>query len=412
MDGRSLQALGRGLRWQDAVDVFLLTLLFSRLYSWTKATAAVQVAFGLLVLVASSWTASHMGLILTSYLLSAVSAVATIIVVVVFQQEIRRGLSHVSPLRWLTTPQRGKANGNARAILAQASFGIASRGKGALIVIERRDRVADHGTAGTILDACLSSSMLETVFTSTGPLHDGAVVIEGDRIARAAVVLPLATDTMAEGGGTRHRAALGLSARCDAVVICVSEETGTVCLATDGQLLPVPDPPTLERALARFNVGPPSREHRARRKPLRLLDLGPHAAIFGGVVIAWAAMALDRSHAVGRIIPLEVRGFGDSITFDPPRFTSVAVELRSSRRELELLPPDAVEAYVDLSGTSPGTRLFRVHTSAPAGIDVVSTVPSVVQLQIRRLGSAQTTDAPPAPPRRSTTGYAAASSSQ
>ncbi|HEY4187186.1 MAG TPA: diadenylate cyclase [Polyangia bacterium] len=384
MDARSIHALARGLRWQDAVDVFLLTLLFTRLYAWTRRTAAVQVACGLLLLVALSWTASHMGLILTSYLLSAVGAVATVIVVVVFQQEIRRGLNRVSPLRWLAPPRDRRGSDGGCSILAKAAFVIAARHKGALIVVERRDRVAEHSTAGTALDAHLSSSMLEAVFTSTSPLHDGAVVVEGDRIARASVVLPLATDVMAGHGGTRHRAALGLSARCDALVICVSEETGEVSLATDGQLLELPDARALEQALMRLGAGSPPPGPRARRRPLRLLDLGPHAAIFCGVLIAWAAMALDRSHAVGRIVPLEIRGFGEGITFDPPRFTSVAVELRSSRRELELLPPDAVEAYVDLSGASPGTQLYRIQTDAPAGIEVVSTVPSSIQLQVKQ----------------------------
>lgn len=405
MDVRSLQALGRGLRWQDAVDVFLLTLLFSRLYTWTRRTAAVQVAFGLLLLVASSWTASHLGLILTSYLLSAVGAVATVIVVVVFQQEIRKGLSRVSPLRWLTTRRGGHTSDDVRPVLAKAAFGIAGRRKGALIVIERREPITEHVTPGVALEARLSVAVLEAVFTSTSSLHDGAVVIEGDRIARGAVVLPLSTDAMAGNGGTRHRAALGLSARCDAVVICVSEETGAVSLAEDGRLVTLPDAAALEQALGRLGVGSVARGLRAPRRPVRLVDLGPHAAIFVGVLIAWAALALDRSHAIGRIVPLEIRGFGDGLAFDPPRFTSVAIELLGSRRELELLPPDAVEAYVDLSGASLGGHIYRVQTDAPAGIEVVSTVPSALQLQVRLRSPAHTKSQSPEPSRGAATDY-------
>ena len=402
MDARWLQMLGRGLRWQDAVDVFLLTLLFSRLYTWMRRTVAVQVAFGLLVLVASSWIASHLGLILTSYLLSAVSAVATVMVVVIFQQEIRKGLSRVSPVRWISEGRSRRVNEDVRAILAKAAFAIARRGKGALIVLARRDPVGEHVTAGVLLDARISTAMLEAVFTSASPLHDGAIVVEGDRLASGAVVLPLATDTMAEIGGTRHRAALGLSARCDALVICVSEERAVVSLSEDGQLRDVHDEAELRQALAQLGAqARPASGSRDVRRPLRLRDLWPHVAIFAGVVTAWAAMALDRSHAVGRIIPLEIRGVGEAISFDPPRFTSVAVELRSSRRELEILPPDAVEAWVDLAGTGPGVHTYRVQTDAPAGIEVVSAVPSSLQLQIRPRGPAGTANTVPDLSRRS-----------
>jgi len=390
MPGVSLSVLLRGLRWQDAVDVLLLTLLFSRLYVWLRRTVAAQIALGLLTLVAASWTASHLGLILTSYLLSAVGAVATVVIVVVFQNEIRLGLSRVSPLRWLTEHRGARTPGNAASIVAQAAFALAARKTGALVVISRRDSVAEHLSAGIAVDARLSRALIETVFTANSPLHDGAIVIINNRLSRAGVVLPLATESV-EGGlelGTRHRAALGLTASCDALVVSVSEERGAVSLAQEGVLRPMRDEAELRRAFGELGVGPRSASGgSARRPPLRIHDLWPHLAIFVAVVVAWAAMALDRSHAVARIVPLEIRGVGEHTAFDPPRFTSVAVELRSSRRELELLPPDAVTAYVDLSGGGPGLHVYRVLTSAPAGIEVVSAMPSSIQIQLRARGS-------------------------
>jgi hypothetical protein len=94
-------------------------------------------------------------------------------------------------------------------------------------------------------------------------------------------------------------------------------------------------------------------------------------------------MALDRSHVVARIVPLEIRGVGAATSFDPPRNPTVAVELRSSRNELDLLAADAVAAYVDISGSGAGVHSFRVLTNAPAGVDVIGTIPSSVSLQIR-----------------------------
>jgi uncharacterized protein (TIGR00159 family) len=402
MHGLSLSTLGHGLRWQDAVDVGLLTILFSRLYTWLRRTVAAQIAFGLLTLVAASWTASHLDLILTSYLLSAVGAVATVVIVVVFQHEIRQGLSRVSPLRWLTERRGTGTAGDAGAILAQAAFALAARRKGALIVLPRRDSVAEHVTAGTPVDGRLSAALVEAIFTAAAPLHDGAVVVAGNRLQRAGVVLPLATESLEREPelGTRHRAALGLSESCDAVVICVSEERAVVSLACEGELQEVRDEAALRRALERLGVGPRAGAAAAGavRRPWRLSEQWPHVAIFAGVLVAWAAVALDRSHAVARIVPLEIRGVSDKIAFDPPHFTSVAVEIKSSRRELELLPPEAVGAYIDLSGAGPGLRIYRIRTSTPAGIEVVSTIPSSIEMLVRPRGAPTTAVVVPPPP--------------
>jgi hypothetical protein len=130
-------------------------------------------------------------------------------------------------------------------------------------------------------------------------------------------------------------------------------------------------------------------------------QIWPHVwsylCVFAVVIVGWAAMALDRSHAVGRVVPLEIRSVGEGVAFDPPRFTSVAVELRSSQRELATLPVEAVAAYVDLSGTAPGLRVFRVQTNAPAGIEVVSTSPSFIQMLLRPRGGPVIREPPPAP---------------
>ena len=128
--------------------MLLLTLLFSRLYAWLKHTVAVQIAFGLFTLVLASWVANHFGLILTSYLLSAIGAATTVVIAIVFQHEIRQGLSRVSLLRWLTERRETRPADSMGTTIAQAAFSLARRRKGALIVIPRRDSVAEHLTAG------------------------------------------------------------------------------------------------------------------------------------------------------------------------------------------------------------------------------------------------------------------------
>lgn len=401
MQGFSPSAIAHSIRWQDAVDVLLLTLLFSRLYAWLKHTVAVQIAFGLFTLVLASWVANHFGLILTSYLLSAVGAATTVVIAIVFQHEIRQGLSRVSLLRWLTERRETRPAESMGATIAQAAFSLARRHKGALIVIPRRDSVAEHLTAGTRIEGRLSPALIEAIFTSTAPLHDGAIVVRHNRLASAGVILPLATESAAADHdaelGTRHRAALGLTDNCDALVVCVSEERGSVSLVYGDKLETFDGEDKLVAALASHGVGaPPPASMRKTRPRFRARQLLPYGGILALVLFGWAAVALDRSHAVARVVPLEIRNVAEGIAFEPPRWSSVSVELRSSRRELETMPEEAVSAFVDLSGAGPGLRVFRVQTNAPAGIEVVSSSPAFIQLQLRPRGSPQPLAPPPA----------------
>lgn len=382
MFGGSISTLIHSLRWQDCADILLLTAIFAWVYSWLRRTIAVQLTFGMVTLLVGSWVSNHFGLILTSYLLSAVSAVATMVLVVVFQREIRRGLIRVSPLRWIRNWHRKQWPVGPSAAIAEAAFTLAAEGKGALVVIPRHDWVGEYLSSGTPLDACLSAALIETVFTSTAPLHDGAVLIGNDRVALAGAILPLAAETGDPRHGTRHRAALGLANVSDAVVVCVSEERHTVMVARDGELVPVHSEGELRETLDQL-----CSDHKAPKgseRPRRVADAFAVLLIFVGVVSAWAAMVSDRTHEVGRIIPLEIRGVSDGLRFDPPRFSSIVVQLRSSSRGLEMMAPDAVEAYIDVSASSGGSHVFHVQTSAPAGVEVVSAIPSTVTLLIRK----------------------------
>ena len=391
MFGGSIATLIHSLRWQDCADILLLTAIFAWVYSWMRRTIAVQMTFGMVTLLVGSWVSNHFGLILTSYLLSAVSAVATMVLVVVFQREIRRGLSRVSPVRWIGNWHRKQWPVGPSAAIAEAAFTLAAEGKGALVVIARRDWVGEHISGGTPIDARLSSALIETVFTSAGPLHDGAVLIGNDRVAMAGAILPLAAETGDPRHGTRHRAALGLANVSDAVVVCVSEERHTVMVARDGELVPVHSEGELRETLDQL-----CSDHKATKgadRPRRAADALVYLLIFAGVVTTWAAMVSDRTHEVGRIIPLEIRGVSDGLRFDPPRFTSIAVQLRSSSRGLEMMAPDAVEAFIDVSASSGGSHVFHVQTNAPAGVEVVSAVPSTVTLQIRKRDAEPASDA-------------------
>jgi uncharacterized protein (TIGR00159 family) len=379
-----VDSLLQTLRWRDVVDILLLTVLFASAYRWMRRTVAVQVALGLMTLVVAAWGADRLGLILTSYLLSVVGAAAPILIVVVFQNEIRHALTRVNPLRWLGR-QPGKTGPTDPCLtIARAAFTIAGHKKGALIVIPRQDTLAEQVTYGIPVDARLSPSVIEAIFTSPSPLHDGAVVVDRTHLRRASVILPLATGSEYSNHGTRHRAARGLAQNTDALVVCVSEEHGTVSLAFGENLDPMPDETQLQAALIRLWI---RNDHRDRindgKKGRRWLGLLPYLTIFLAVSLGWAALALDRSHVQARIVPLEFHNLPAGLSVEAIRRSSITLQLSSSRRELELVSPTDVQAYVDLSQAKPGIRTFPVQTKVPAGIEVTNSSPESVELRLR-----------------------------
>jgi diadenylate cyclase len=258
-------------------------------------------------------------------------------------------------------------------------------------VIPGRDDLSDQMTGGSVVDALLTPSLLETIFTSHGPLHDGAVVVESGRIAHAGVVLPLSSAEVPDSFGTRHRAALGLSEASDAIVVCVSEERGEVSVAARGIMTEAGDADRLVAALAHLRMDVPNRERKARtpdaslgevRHRRRFVDAFAYVAILVGVVGAWSATVLDSSRSLARSVALEFHGLDDSIGFDPPTDDTAVVELRGPTRVLDVLPANRITAFIDLAHATPGRHLFPIGAKAPDGVKIVSVIPASIEVDV------------------------------
>lgn len=239
----------------DAVDVALLAALLYQGYTLLLGSRAWNVMRGLVALGGLWVVASAIDLQGTIWVFDRVAPVGLIALVIVFQPELRAALERVG--RGRTT--RIVAGDPVKEIMA-AVRGLAARRVGALIAVERATPLGDHGRKGTALDTPVRAELLETIFDSRGPLHDGGVIVRGDTIAWAGAIFPLSERQ--EGWeaqlGTRHRAALGLSETSDALVVVVSEERGTVSLARDGRLLTDVAPSDLVKALREAYVETPS----------------------------------------------------------------------------------------------------------------------------------------------------------
>jgi diadenylate cyclase len=235
------------------LDIALTALLIYGLFSLIRGTRAVRLVIGVTVLYAIYVAAQAFGLQLLSQILQAGAVVGLLAVVVVFQPELRRGLERigrVGSLSWLVAPTAHRSVERVAGVVARSAATLAAQRIGALIVLERETGLQDAAETGVIVEAELSTEMLATIFTPHSPLHDGAVLIRGESIVAAAIVLPLSETVLyRERFGTRHRAALGITEQTDALAVVVSEETGTIALVERGRLVRNMDEDRLRTAL-------------------------------------------------------------------------------------------------------------------------------------------------------------------
>lgn len=245
----SLRELIDLLTWHDFVDVAVVAILFYNLLLLIRGTRAVQMVTGMF-LVAGAYYLAQLGKLVTlETIIEKFLIFLPFAVIVLFQHEIRRALANFGrgPFFGRTGRQNLEA---AQADVVLAATALASRRFGALIVFERREGLRNYAEAGIQIDALLSYDLLLNIFTPDTPLHDGAVIVQGERIAAAACFLPLSTDSeLSKEAGSRHRAALGISEETDAVALVVSEETGRLSLAIEGRLEPVADGKALRARL-------------------------------------------------------------------------------------------------------------------------------------------------------------------
>jgi diadenylate cyclase len=271
-----LLELVRGFEVQPValLDIFLTAVLIYGLFSLIRGTRAVRLVIGVTVMYAIYVLAQAFGLQLLSQILQAGAVVGLLALVVVFQPELRRALERigrVGSFGWLVAPATGGSVHKVAGVLARGAAGLAAQRVGALIVIERETGLQDAAETGVMVEAQLSVELLATMFTPHSPLHDGAVIVRGERILAASVVLPLSeTGMYRERFGTRHRAALGITEQTDALAIVVSEETGSIGLVERGRIVRNLDEDRLQRALvALLTSGGPRRRLPARAEQWR-----------------------------------------------------------------------------------------------------------------------------------------------
>ena len=233
----------------DILDILIVSFLLYKLFTLMRGTRAVHMFFGLIVLFALSVGAQSMNLMALNWIISSLKTVWVIAFVILFQPELRRALASLGQRRFLNRFFTVGESGIVPEIIKSTSR-LSDKGIGAIIVLERDMGLKNYIETGTKVDSRVSAELLETLFTPASPLHDGAVIIQNDRVAAAGCILPLTQDQRLSAAlGTRHRAAIGLTEETDAIVIVVSEETNAISYAQGGKLKRKIDTKTLRTDL-------------------------------------------------------------------------------------------------------------------------------------------------------------------
>ncbi len=225
----------RQIRLWDVIDIVFVTIILYRFLLIIKGTRAVQMLIGLGVLLLASLLSGYFELYTVNWMIQSLWVQIVIVLVVLFQPEIRRALAQMGEARFFqfTSAEELKSLDE----IVKAAVALANRKIGALMVIERDTSLKDFVEMGTLLDAKVSREILMTIFHPTSPIHDGAVVIRGNRIVAAGCFLPITLNTeVSKALGTRHRAGIGLTEETDAIALIVSEETGNISVAISGKL--------------------------------------------------------------------------------------------------------------------------------------------------------------------------------
>lgn len=237
----------------DLIDILLLTLIIYQTLLHLRHTRVSQSIKGIVVLLLATWLSDVIGMRTIHMLLSWIVNAGPVLLIVLFQQEIRRVLEELGATNLLGSAAGIRQTDSTDMMIDEMILALehmSRRRVGALIVIENKTRLTDVIATGTRVDGVISQPLLENIFEPNTPLHDGAVVVRGDRIMSAACLLHL-SDTTGVGRdlGTRHRAGLGMSEISDATVLIVSEETGIISVARGGELARHQDEASLRKLL-------------------------------------------------------------------------------------------------------------------------------------------------------------------
>ena len=375
--------------WRDIVDILFLTIVAYQLYVWFRESRALRVIIGLVALGGIYSIAKFWDLFLTTWVFQILWQVLLILLLILFQSEIRQVLEKVSPMRYLRSRRRVFQKTFAKE-LTRTLFEMAADRTGALIVLARNDNPSEFVRAGHTIMAIPEAALIKSIFNRYAPAHDGAIVIAQDRITQMGCILPLSEDeNLPEKYGTRHRAALGLSEVTDAICLVVSEERSEVATVIEGKIVTWQDPDALVGHLGKIIGGPEIRvpDLKSFLKGVFVENWRTKLSALALVTVAWLVLASQQEAELTMTTPVQHTNIASNLMLGPGSTPTVDLTISGRRNTVRTLREQDVQVSVDLSGITLGRHLIKVSAKnifLPFGVQIDRVAPQKIMVNLRQ----------------------------
>lgn len=372
-----------GVRWQDIVDIIINSYIIFRLYIIFRGTNAIRVLIGIALLWFFQRLALFLGLIVTSWAIQAITAVAAIIIIVVFRNEIRSVLQ-AKNLKSLLWGFPKKSTLPPLEIVVASAFDLARNHVGALLVFPAKEDLKEVVQSGIAWDGVVSREMIVSIFWPENPVHDGAAIIKGNRVLEVGVVLPLShRKDLPSNFGTRHRAALGLSENSDALAVIVSEEKGRVLAAKNGMIKTVRRKEDLLHLLQQHTGAAPKPLQFYKKEKFEISVMAVLSVLF--VISIWLSFFKGMETLVTIQTSIDYMNRDPKVEILDTSVNSVSLNLSGSGPLIKSIRPEQVLVRIDLSDAVVGQNRFAItkeNITLPPGIKLKNVYPQNVEVTL------------------------------
>jgi diadenylate cyclase len=372
----------QNLRWQDFIDIVINSYILFRIYVLFRGTTTFRVMMGITGLLFFQQIATALGLVVTSWLIQGITTVAAIIIIVIFQYEIRgvfqttkwKNILWGIPKSYKVTPSE---------TIVETIFDFSENRTGALIVFPGKENLYSSIQRGIPWQGRISKEMLNTIFWHNNPVHDGAIIIEGDKVAEVACILPLSErKDLPSYFGTRHRAAAGLAEISDALVVVVSEERGTVTAVKGTNIERIKRKQDLNYAID-LHLGKKNERGIVRKETFQLSI----AAILSVVLIAsiWSNFLRNSDTLINLEVPIQFKNRQSGMEVVEVSENSVNLQISGSNALLRSISSDKLYVEINLENVDIGENNFTLtskNIQLPPGISLNQITPSTVNVLI------------------------------